>query len=109
VLGLGVALLVGGRACDWALPRVLEHAVNRPLLGDPRRAVRRARRHGAAAALRRAGLPRDRRRHGALQYLTTAVLAKLGQVTTIDVRRAVFRHVLRRRCRGSTRSRSASS
>jgi len=96
VLALGAALLVASRACDWALPRVLENAVNGPLLaaiqGAETGALADAARPLLAVALVYLAIAVV---HGALQYFTATVLAKLGQVTTVDVRRAVFRHVLR--------------
>src|SRR5262249_33533432 len=97
VLALGVALLVAGRACDWALPRVLENAVNGPLLAAIRGARAGGDLTGAArpllfVALVYLGIAVA---HGVLQYFTATVLARLGQVTTVDVRRTVFRHLLR--------------
>jgi ATP-binding cassette, subfamily B, multidrug efflux pump len=99
VLFLGAALLVLGRVCDWLLPLVLQRAVDGPLnaaagsgAGEPAHPalpslpatlLALATAYLAIAVL-----------HGAIFYFQTTVLTRLGQVTTIDVRRSLFRQLL---------------
>jgi len=96
VLLFGLALLVAGRACEWVLPSILERAIDGPMLATLRADVGTQFSAAARILLGLAGVYLGIAVvHAALQWLQTTVLARLGQATTLDVRRALFRHVLR--------------
>jgi len=94
VLALGAALLVAGRACDWFGPWLIQRTIDGPLQSGE---VGAAFDHGRAlhvAWLTTAFL--GVALVGALmRWLQAIVLTRLGQATTADVRRSLFRHLLR--------------
>ncbi|MBM4014182.1 MAG: ABC transporter ATP-binding protein [Planctomycetes bacterium] len=97
LLAGGIALLVLGRACDWAAPWLIQRLIDGPL----------DRRGGAAdgvvgaplldsATLVIAGAFLAAALLGALlRYLQAVVLTRLGQATAADLRASLFGHVLR--------------
>ncbi len=96
VLLLGLGLLVAGRACEWLLPGILERAIDGPMLAALRGTDGAAAAGASRVLLALAGVYLGISVfNGGLQWLQTTVLARLGQATTLDVRRALFNHVLR--------------
>jgi ATP-binding cassette subfamily B multidrug efflux pump len=96
VLALGIALLVAGRACEWVMPWFLQKAIDGPMLsslhGTEGAALRSAAHALAGLAVAYLAIALG---HAFIHYLQTTVLTRLGQAATLDVRRTLFRHVLR--------------
>ena len=96
LLVLGLGLLVAGRACDWFMPRIVEQVVDGPLL-----AALGGSDGGAGSAAIRALLALTATflviaiANAVIHVLQVTVLARLGQVATVDVRRTLFGHLLR--------------
>ncbi len=94
----GGALLVAGRACDWVGPWLIERAIDGPLRGsvDRARALATGFDRSAASALGwlAAGYLGVALAGAAVRYLQAVVLTRLGQATTFDVRRSLFRQLL---------------
>lgn len=86
LLSFGIALLVLGRACDWAGPWLIEAMIDGPLAGAD---------SGPGVTALAAGFLGAALVGALLRYAQTIALTRLGQATTADVRRSLFGHLLR--------------
>ena len=94
LLALGTALLVAGRACDWLGPWLIQRVIDGPLLAAIRASDATAVAASGLIALA-AWYLGVALAHAALHFAQTIALARLGQATTLDARRALFGRVLR--------------